>query len=39
MYLPIPKLQKIAVILFTSGSESLPKAVALTHNNILTDIK
>jgi acyl-CoA synthetase (AMP-forming)/AMP-acid ligase II/1-acyl-sn-glycerol-3-phosphate acyltransferase/acyl carrier protein len=27
-----------AVVLFTSGSESLPKAVPLTHRNILTNI-
>ncbi|GHW02664.1 hypothetical protein AGMMS50249_4500 [candidate division SR1 bacterium] len=27
-----------AVVLFTSGSESLPKAVALTHRNLLSDI-
>ncbi|MGB2820973.1 MAG: AMP-binding protein, partial [Phycisphaerae bacterium] len=28
-----------AVILFTSGSEALPKAVPLTHANILTNIR
>ena len=28
-----------AVVLFTSGSESLPKAVPLTHENILTNIR
>ena len=28
-----------AVILFTSGSESLPKAVPLTHANILTNLR
>ena len=28
-----------AVVLFTSGSESLPKAVPLTHVNILTNLK
>ena len=28
-----------AVVLFTSGSESLPKAVPLTHTNILTNLK
>jgi long-chain-fatty-acid--[acyl-carrier-protein] ligase len=29
----------IAVVLFTSGSESLPKAVPLTHRNILTNLR
>ncbi|MBE3072025.1 MAG: AMP-binding protein, partial [Acidobacteria bacterium] len=28
-----------AVVLFTSGSESLPKAVPLTHRNVLTNIR
>lgn len=28
-----------AVILFTSGSETMPKAVPLTHHNILSNIK
>jgi long-chain-fatty-acid--[acyl-carrier-protein] ligase len=28
-----------AVVLFTSGSESLPKAVPLTHANILTNLR
>jgi long-subunit acyl-CoA synthetase (AMP-forming) len=31
--------QNTAVILFTSGSESLPKAVALTHENLIENIK
>lgn len=33
-----PKNSDSAVILFTSGSESLPKAVSLTHQNLLSDI-
>lgn len=28
----------MAVVLFTSGSEALPKAVELTHKNIISDI-
>lgn len=36
----IPTAQKddIAVILFTSGSEAMPKAVPLTHKNIVSDL-
>ena len=37
--MPIPKPPKEAVILFTSGSESLPKAVSLTHTNVIENIK
>ena len=31
--------QSTAVVLFTSGSENFPKAVPLTHHNILTNLK
>ena len=31
--------QDIAVILFTSGSEALPKAVPLSHENLLTNMR
>ena len=32
------KISKIAVVLFTSWSEALPKTVELTHENVLHDI-
>lgn len=32
-------VQKTAVVLFTSGSESFPKAVPLTHANLLANIR
>ena len=30
---------EVAVVLFTSGSENLPKAVPLTHRNLMTDAR
>jgi len=33
------KVPETAVILFTSGSESLPKAVPLTHENLLANLR
>jgi acyl-CoA synthetase (AMP-forming)/AMP-acid ligase II len=41
IFLPVPKQKEddIAVILFTSWSESLPKAVPLTHKNLIENIK
>ena len=32
------KIDETAVILFTSGSETMPKAVPLTHDNIIADL-
>lgn len=37
--LPPVKPEDTAVVLFTSGSEKAPKAVPLTHRNIMTDVK
>src|SRR6202012_1438146 len=37
--LPRIKPEDIAVVLFTSGSEKAPKAVPLTHGNILHDVQ
>jgi acyl-CoA synthetase (AMP-forming)/AMP-acid ligase II/1-acyl-sn-glycerol-3-phosphate acyltransferase/acyl carrier protein len=37
--LPPIKPEDTAVILFTSGSEKAPKAVPLTHRNIMTDVQ
>lgn len=39
IYMPIKSLPSTAVILFTSWSESLPKAVSLKHQNIIENIK
>ncbi len=33
------QIHRTAVVLFTSGTENLPKAVPLTHANILTNIR
>lgn len=35
---PNVKLEDTAVVLFTSGSESMPKAVYLSHKNIVSDL-
>ncbi|OYT16763.1 MAG: hypothetical protein B7C24_06045 [Bacteroidetes bacterium 4572_77] len=32
------EIDKTAVVLFTSGSETLPKAVPLSHQNVITDL-
>ena len=40
LYFPIPKdLDETAVVLYTSWSESLPKAVPLTHKNMMAEWK
>jgi acyl carrier protein len=33
------KVSETAVVIFTSGSESLPKAVPLTHRNLLSNVR
>ncbi|MBS0637703.1 MAG: AMP-binding protein, partial [Verrucomicrobia bacterium] len=39
MKVSVPKVAEEAVVLFTSGTESMPKGVPLTHKNILFDLK
>ena len=36
---PRPDVDSPAVVLFTSGSESAPKAVPLTHRNLITNLR
>ncbi len=38
LFLNYRQIDETAVILFTSGSEALPKAVPLTHHNITSDL-
>jgi long-chain-fatty-acid--[acyl-carrier-protein] ligase len=33
------RISPLAAIIFTSGSETLPKAVPLTHNNVLSNLR
>jgi len=38
-HLPRPQVDEAAVVLFTSGSESTPKAVPLSHRNLVSNIR
>jgi long-chain-fatty-acid--[acyl-carrier-protein] ligase len=37
--LPVPNVDDPAVVLFTSGSESAPKAVPLSHRNLIANVR
>ncbi len=37
--LPRPEIDSPAVVLFTSGSESTPKAVPLSHRNLISNVR
>ncbi|MFV0480801.1 MAG: acyl-[ACP]--phospholipid O-acyltransferase, partial [Campylobacteraceae bacterium] len=39
LYFEVSRLDDVATILFSSGSESKPKGVELTHKNLLANIK
>lgn len=37
--LSVPDIDNTAVVVFTSGSEGVPKGVALSHNNLISNVR